>query len=202
MQGAAVSRIRSFYRDEKGTALIEFAIAFPVLLLLFYGAVELTRYMLFIEKLESAAIQVADIINQENEISVEDLDKLFAAMPDMMKPINNADLKPRVTIVERPRDPGGQRCKLRALWGYGPGSVRIRPNADDTLPEITVGEGDTVTVMELTGAYRPILDDAMQKRILRNVTGDVYVRVYSRPRYGAFRCNPMTRVCRSTPCVV
>lgn len=189
-----------FLRDARGTAMIEFGFALPLLLVLFYGAVELTRYILFNEKMESASLQVLDIINQENELSMSDLNNVFSSIPLIMAPFRNHDVAPRVTVVERTRDPGGRRCQLRVLWSLGPGISRINPEADNRLPEITVEAGDTVTIIEMVGRYRPLLDDAMQRNVVGNLTNEVYFRSYARPRYGAFRCNPATRVCRSTPC--
>lgn len=189
-----------FLRDARGTAMIEFGFALPLLLVLFYGAVELTRYILFNEKMESASLQVLDIINQENELSMTDLNNVFSSIPLIMAPFRNHDVAPRVTVVERTRDPGGRQCQLRVLWSLGPGISRINPEADNRLPEITVETGDTVTVIEMVGRYRPLLDDAMQRNVVGNLTNEVYFRSYARPRYGAFRCNPATRVCRSTPC--
>lgn len=190
----------SLLRDERGTALIEFSFALPVLLVMFYAAIELTRYILFHEKMESAAMQVIDVINQENEVSAANLNTIFSAIPTMMSPLQDMDVQPRVTVVERTRDPGGRPCRLRVLWSYGPGTSRIDPEGQNSLPEIAVQPGDTVTIMEAVGRYRPILDDVLQKQIIGNITGEVYLRNYSRPRYGAFRCNPVTRVCRATPC--
>lgn len=200
MQKTGAGRITGFSRNAHGAALIEFALALPVLLLLFYAAVELTRYLLFREKLESAAVQVIDIVNQESDVTASQLDSLFSAIPVMMQPIRNADIEPRVTVVERARDPGGRDCRLRVLWGYGPGTSRIDPQRDNRLPEIVVGAGDTVTVIEVVGTYRPILDDALQRRLLGGLAGESYVRSYARPRYGAFRCDPQTRACRATLC--
>lgn len=200
--------VRRLFGNTQGAAVIEFAFAFPVLLTLFYGAVEMTRYVLFHEKMESAAIQIVDIINQQSEITITDLNKINSVIPEFMKPFDGSTVTPFVMVVERTRDPGGARCKLKQLWNYGTGMSKIavdgalpKPNVTaDRLPELDVQEGDTVTVMELTGRYRPILDDAFGKNLLGNLTGEVYVRSYSRPRYGAFRCHPATRVCVATPC--
>lgn len=192
--------IAAFYRNAGGAAIVEFALALPVLLTLFYAAVELTRYVLFREKLESAAVQVIDIINQESNVKASQLDNLFSALPVMMQPLRDVNPQPRVTVVERARDPGGRECQLRVLWGYGPGTSRINPERDNRLPEIAVGAGDTVTVIEVIGTYRPILDDAFQRKLLGNLTGESYVRSYARPRYGAFRCNPETGACKAVIC--
>ncbi len=192
MEGHFMQGVRRFLKDDSGNALIEFALAFPVLLLLFYAAVELTRYILFHEKIESAAIQLLDVVNQTGNVSAAELDNVFSVTERMMAPFTNVTIQPRLTMVERPVVPAG-KCRLKSLWDYGGGPTRIRPDAEDQLPEMQVMPGDTVGVMEMTGKYIPLLDDVFGSAIIGNVSGDVYVRSYSRPRYGAFRINPNTR---------
>lgn len=51
-------------RNENGVALIEFAIVFPVILLLLFGGVEVNRLILIQQKHEKAGYALADIITQ------------------------------------------------------------------------------------------------------------------------------------------
>jgi Flp pilus assembly protein TadG len=49
---------RTFNKSEEGLALIEFAFAIPVLIILFIGVVELTRYVLIVQKIEKSVSQI------------------------------------------------------------------------------------------------------------------------------------------------
>lgn len=51
---------------EAGVAAIEFAIVFPVLLLLFFGMINLTSYVSMLRKSSSAAELVADLVTRNN----------------------------------------------------------------------------------------------------------------------------------------
>ncbi|MES2984201.1 MAG: TadE/TadG family type IV pilus assembly protein [Pseudomonadota bacterium] len=59
-------RLKSWIRNERGVALIEFAFIFPFLFLLLFGGVEVVRLMLIHQKLEKTGYVVADIVSQYN----------------------------------------------------------------------------------------------------------------------------------------
>ncbi len=53
-----------FTRHQQGVALIEFAIVFPFMFLLLFAGIELTRYVLIIQKVEKSAYVLTDITGQ------------------------------------------------------------------------------------------------------------------------------------------
>lgn len=53
-------------RHRGGVAYIEFALVFPFLFLLLFGGIELSRYMLIIQKVEKAAGVMSSIVTQED----------------------------------------------------------------------------------------------------------------------------------------
>ncbi len=60
-----VGFIRLLLRQRAGTALIEFALVFPFLFILIFGAIELTRYVLINQKLEKATWVVSGVVTRE-----------------------------------------------------------------------------------------------------------------------------------------
>ncbi len=104
--------IKSFLTNQKGLALVEFALFAPLLLVLFYGVVELTRYAIILQKVERTAYSVSNMVGQYlpaknpavdpvNEISVDNLNNnVFAQISKMMDPYNaNGDMRAIVTSV-------------------------------------------------------------------------------------------------------
>jgi Flp pilus assembly protein TadG len=77
-------------RDERGVAAIEFALCLTVLLLMFLGSVELTRYILIIQKLEKTVSMITDITTQADPntapLTTTTMQQIFGATTDMMKP--------------------------------------------------------------------------------------------------------------------
>lgn len=81
-----------FFRCDKGVAYIEFAISISVLLLVFIGAVEVSRYELIIQKMEKTVSTIADVVAQSvpsNGNGGTDAQTLLPIMndvPNMMAP--------------------------------------------------------------------------------------------------------------------
>ncbi len=77
-------------RDERGIAAVEFALCVSVLLMLFLGSVELTRYILVVQKLEKTISMMADVTTQvdpdQAPLSVATMSQILGASQDMMNP--------------------------------------------------------------------------------------------------------------------
>jgi len=58
------SSLRRFWRNKNGVAMIEFAAVLPFMLLLFFGGIELTRFILITQRVEAGAQMLASIASQ------------------------------------------------------------------------------------------------------------------------------------------
>jgi Flp pilus assembly protein TadG len=67
-------------RNDAGVAAIEFVIVLPVLLLLFFGMINLTSYISTLRKTNAAAELVTDLVSRHDEtITSSDIDEYFNA---------------------------------------------------------------------------------------------------------------------------
>ncbi|KAA1185990.1 pilus assembly protein [Rhizobium tropici] len=71
--------LRRFVRDERGVGAIEFAILFPVLLMLYLGAFELTVGLNVSKRASRAAGSIADIVSQQSSVTKS----VLATMPSV-----------------------------------------------------------------------------------------------------------------------
>ncbi|NLR98548.1 pilus assembly protein [Rhizobium sp. P38BS-XIX] len=71
--------MRRFARDERGVGAIEFAILFPVLLLLYLGAFQLTVGLSVSKRASRSAGSIADIVSQQTAVSKA----VLATMPSV-----------------------------------------------------------------------------------------------------------------------
>lgn len=85
-QRRKVNLAARFMRAERGVAMVEFGLMLPVLMTLFYGAVEVTRYILITQKVEKLAHAAADVIAQSSVVTIASLDQVMAATTDIMNP--------------------------------------------------------------------------------------------------------------------
>ncbi len=104
--------IKSLISNQRGLALVEFAFVAPLLLALIFGVVELTRYIIILQKVERTTYALSNIVVQylpaqypavspSNEISEANINNdAFAQISKMMSPYNNsADISTIITSV-------------------------------------------------------------------------------------------------------
>jgi hypothetical protein len=78
----------SFRACTAGVALIEFALVLPLLILLFVGATEVTRFAILHQKLDKAASAMADYVTQGKEVASPDLDVFSQALQQIVNPFS------------------------------------------------------------------------------------------------------------------
>lgn len=73
-------------QDVRGSVIVEFAVAVPILLLLLLGGVELGRFVLLNQKLNRTAMTVTDLVARVQTVDTAELDSIFAAAKVSMSP--------------------------------------------------------------------------------------------------------------------
>lgn len=118
--------IKSLFFDKRGLALVEFALVLPLLLVLFFGIVELSRYILITQKLERSVYSMSNMTGQfvpitsadgSLEIDVDAIDnQIFPQFKKNMEPyIADADRVAIVTSMSRVNNTGNN-TSLKINW--------------------------------------------------------------------------------------
>jgi len=181
---AATRRWRLFARSRRGSVAAETALALPVLLTIFYGAVELGRFILSYQKTALVASQAADLVARiDDPITESDILDIFAAVDDIARPFAIAT-QGRVIIsllVGAPLDGNvivWQRCAGNLPVGSQLGTAGA---SEVALPGgIQLAVNDTVVVAEAYFSYTPLLGNTGVTQPTR-----LYERAVFRPRFGA-----------------
>ncbi|MEJ0009194.1 MAG: TadE/TadG family type IV pilus assembly protein [Alphaproteobacteria bacterium] len=201
-------RLAAFWRNDRGVATIEFALALSLLLIpAFIGIVELSRYVQMNEKLDDAAAQLLNAVNQSDALTDAQLTYLADAVPDIVKPFAADGWVAIITAVNKgPNDD----CKLYASWQSRKGSgdtggahsqVADASGKWATIPGITdLSTNDQVVTVELYLQYKPLIPSQMVRDMLHLSPNGVYRFTVGRPRYGAFQNDPVTGAKITIPC--
>ena len=80
--------LRRLAADRRGVALIEFGFAVPILIIMTFGTVELSRYVLLHQKLDRIAMTLADLIAQSEELAETDINNIFDAVSHIGQPFD------------------------------------------------------------------------------------------------------------------
>jgi Flp pilus assembly protein TadG len=120
----ACSLIKRLLRHREGIALIEFAMVFPLLFLLLFGGIEISRLVLIHQKLEKAGYVVADIVAQYDPtaISVSDMNNsVFPQFARMMSTYSKPDKQAVIVTSVRIGGPAYNRT-LTIDWQLASGN--------------------------------------------------------------------------------
>lgn len=174
--------IRRAVRERRGAILAEFALTFPILVLLILGGVEVGRFVLLEQKLHAAAVTMADLTAQAEELSTGELDNLFAAVDHITTPFALAE--DGLVIVSSVSASGGNPPTVdwqRTGAGTATKASAIgAPGEEAELPEgFVVRDGESVIVAEVFFDYAPLFGGQYVD------AREIYKRSLYRPRFGA-----------------
>jgi Flp pilus assembly protein TadG len=91
--------LRRFWKDGHGVSAVEFALIVPILLSLYFGAVEIGQALIINRKVTHATSTIADLVSQANSVSQTDMDNIMLAVEAVMLPYNSVHMRARVSFV-------------------------------------------------------------------------------------------------------
>jgi Flp pilus assembly protein TadG len=168
-------------RDRRGIAFAETAVALSVLSVTTLAGVEIGRYVLLTQKLDRVSAAMADLAAQGQSISVGDLENLFAAAGEILKPFSFDGAG--TVIVSSISKNGANPVKVdwqRAGGGdLSVGSAIGMEGGNATLPaDFVVRSGEEVIVAEVYYNFTPWLTPQLAPAT------QLYHRSFFRPRQG------------------
>ena len=178
-----------FLRSNRGVAMVEFALSLPVLMLMFYGCIEITRYILITQKVEKLAHTVADATAQGKTVTIAGLNQLLEATSNIMEPFATG-AQSRILISALYRPPGVSSV-ANVNWRYaGGGSLAATSALGEvgTVPVMPAGftfnERENVIAAEVFYTFEPL--------VAPELVGDatVYRVAFYKPRMGLLTTAP------------
>ena len=174
---------RHFLKSTRAAALIELALALPVLLTFLAGTVEVGFYLMLNQKLQHTAVALSDLTTRDEEISEGVLTDIFNAAPQIMDPFGMGE-RSRVFISAAGLSDDGDETVFWQRTGAGSlaqASGVGTAGGTPTLPgDLPMRENETIVVTEVFYRYEPIFFSMVGDKVLRRTA-------FFRPRIGALR---------------
>ena len=177
------TKVRQAWQDRHGLAFVEFGLALPLLMTLFYGAIELTRYILIAQKVEKMAHTMADVTAQYPTVSVASLNQVMVAASDIMRPFSMST-NGRIMVSSLYRAPGEATAVVN--WRYEGGGTLVETSRLGTVgatPVVPGGfvfeERENVIGAEVFYRFSPLISSQFFG------TTTVYRTAFYKPRLGA-----------------
>ena len=178
-------RVRGLLNDRSGLAAVEFAMVFPIMVVLYFGVVEFSSAIAVDRKATQVARTLSDLTSQSMSVADTDIKSFGEAAKAIMTPYPPSPLVSSITEVYIDKVSGVARVQWSKGLTIGPtGDVSIAAaaphNAGDvvTLPlSLVAAKGTFVIWSEVSYKYTPAIGIMMAQ------TGITFRDVaYTRPR--------------------
>lgn len=144
-------RRTSFLKNRKGLAAVEFALIAPVMIIMFYGSVELSSAIDCNERVSRVTATVADLVAQETAISSADTSNVFSAANAILFPYPSGSA--HIVVSSLVTDASG---KAKVDWSEAQNaSKRTSPPAN--IPAGILPASSSVIYAEVTYAFTPAI---------------------------------------------
>jgi len=111
----ARAQVAALSRDRSGIAMTEFAVIVPIMLVMFFGTVEMSNGVAVYRKVTLMAHTLSDLTSQSVSVQDSDLTNFFAASTGIMTPYSPASLSQTITELWI-----NSSLQARVQWSSGP----------------------------------------------------------------------------------
>jgi Flp pilus assembly protein TadG len=160
---------RPFHQDDKGLAAVEFALIAPVMIMMFFGATELSSGVDCSSRVSRSASTVADLVAQSTTVSSTDTGNAFSAANAILYPYPSANAK--IVVTSLVADSTG---KVTVDWSDAQNTTK-RTAVPASIPAGILPAGSSVIYTEVSYAFSPGVSYFLGSV---NLTGSFY----SKPR--------------------
>ena len=127
------NRIVAFARDRDGMSAVEFALIMPMMIVLFFGTIEISSAFSAHRKVSMAAQTLADLTSRSTSVKDTDIANFRVILNAMITPFSTTPLK--ATVTQLYIDPNSGVA--RAQWSKG--DVPITQGAPVAIPAALIG---------------------------------------------------------------
>jgi len=150
-----------FNKECRGTSAIEFALIFPVLLIVYFGLIEISNSLEVKRKVENSANLTGMLVAQAEIVNDAYLANVFEASQMAFEPLDVTPLKVVVTSVERVFEDGDWINKVIWSTAYGSGVSPRDVDSELDPPGDILGNNRGIILTEVEYDYSNIFAQTM-----------------------------------------
>jgi len=168
-----LSAFLKLLRAREAMAAVEFAFIAPIMILMFFGSVELTMAVDCNTRVASIASTASDLVAQETTVSSTDMSNVFSALNAIIYPYPSGSAQ---IVISSLVDAGSSTVKV--AWSDAQNATPRTVNSVVSVPTglITSGSGSSVILTEVTYSYSSPTTQVLAGTITMKSS------FYSRPR--------------------
>jgi Flp pilus assembly protein TadG len=172
-------KLTGFVRERRAASAVEFALITPLMLLMYFGTVELSQGVALDRKVTLTARTLSDLVAQSTSISNTDMSNVFAASAAILTPYLSSPLQARVTAVYI-----NAAGIANVIWSDGYNMTGRGVGSVVTVPAGLLVPNTELIWGEASYAYTPTVGYVVKNTINLSET------YYARPRQSNTVCRP------------
>jgi Flp pilus assembly protein TadG len=163
-------------RDTDGMAAIEFVFIVPLMLVLFFGTIEMSNGIAADRKVTIAARTLSDLVSQNKKVIDVQRDNFFTMGTAIMTPYSGSTMTMRVSQIKI--DNNGNAT---VDWSDGQGIAGRTLGSTVTLPAGLIVNNTWLIWSEISYVYKPVVGYVMSKSTGVTLTDVCYTRPRQSP---------------------
>lgn len=169
---APLALVRRFRRDRSGVSAVEFALILPIMLLLFFGGVELGNGLTINRKVTNVTSSLSDLVTQSKVITNKEMKNIMNAAATIISPYDDGKLKIKVSGIQI-----DSKGKATVAWSDALNDTPLAKDSTVTLPAGVNQKDSFIVTTEVHYDYTPTFGYVMTG------TFDLNDQFYLRPRF-------------------
>jgi Flp pilus assembly protein TadG len=158
-----------FWRDRRGVSAVEFALLAPLMITLYFGAVELSQAISADRKVSLVSRSVADLVAQSTNVTTAEMNNILAAGAAVATPFQSSNLR---IVVSSVNIDANKVAKVG--WSDGYNTTARSVGQTVVLPDGILVANSSVIWAEVTYAYTPTIGYVITGTM--NLTDQIYMR--------------------------
>lgn len=164
-----------FRRDASGLAAVEFAIILPLMIVIFFGTIEVSTGVAVDRKVTMLTRTISDLISQTQTITDTDIANSFAMGAAMMTPYSSTPIKAKISQIYI--DPTTHVAKVK--WSKASNDTAHACNEVVSIPAGLAIDGTYLIMSEVSYNYTPVVGHQIWRSAPTFTLSD---RTFTRPR--------------------
>jgi Flp pilus assembly protein TadG len=167
-----IQKVRAFRQDRQGVAIVEFAVALPVMLIAYLGTVDVTQMVMASRKITQLTSALADLTARAQTVAPADISNIFDAAQMILTPFSSTPAKMIISNIVIDSNGAARVC-----WSSQRNSVALARGAAITIPPALRVPNTSIIMAQASYDYTPIAGYV--------ITGVVTLGddpIYTRPR--------------------
>src|ERR1700738_1692725 len=176
--------------DSRGVAAVEFVMLVPLMLMVFFGTIQISTVVAVDRKVTLTARTLSDLISQVPGITDTDISNAFAASLAILSPYPTTQLQSKISQVYI--DPTTLVAKVK--WSKASNATARTCNEVVTVPTALQVAGTYLIMSEVTYNYQPIVGYDIKLNFV-SPTYPLSASMFTRPRQSVLVAYPTAPAC-------